>query len=215
MKHTSRVAAALRKYGGVICSTSATAGLVAYSAVSYCEAPPASKSTPGVAGRVSVGVSHGLLDTIGNTPLIELKSLSAVTGCRILAKAEHMNPGGSVKDRPAAMIIKVAEDEGLLVPRSKRDAAQSATAGSSSGWLSGLFGGAKTPAPVKEYTIVEGTGGNTGVGMALVAAARGYKAIFTMPANVSQEKIDIARTFGAEVVVCPVVGFNGECVLDG
>ena len=130
-------------------------------------------------------LSDGLLGSIGNTPLIHLKSLSEATGCRILVKAEHMNPGGSVKDRPAAMIITEYEKEGKLVPRDKRKTNDNTV-----------------------YTIVEGTGGNTGVGMSLIAAARGYKAIFTMPANVSQEKIDTARNFGAEVIVCPIVPFS-------
>jgi cysteine synthase A len=129
--------------------------------------------------------SRGLLETIGNTPLVELRSLSNATGCRILAKAEHMGPGGSVKDRPAAHIIGELERQGLLVPRE-----------------------ARAPDDARVFTVVEGTGGNTGVGMALVAAARGYKAIFTMPSNTAQSKIDVARAFGAEVIVCPMVAFS-------
>lgn len=126
-----------------------------------------------------------LIDTIGNTPLLELKSLSAATGCRILVKAEHNNPGGSVKDRPALQIVKEYEHEGKLVPREKRKPGQECG-----------------------HIIVEGTGGNTGVAMAVIAAARGYKAIFTMPANTSQEKVDVAKAFGAEVIVCPLVPFS-------
>jgi cysteine synthase A len=153
----------------------------AAAAASSSPAPPLSSSV-----AVRSRAAQGLLETIGNTPLVGLRSLSQATGCRILAKCEHMGPGGSVKDRPAAHIITELERRGQLVPREARDAA----------------GDART------FTIVEGTGGNTGVGMALVAAARGYKAVFTMPSNVAQSKIDVARAFGAEVIVCPMVPFS-------
>lgn len=52
-------------------------------------------------------------------------------------------------------------------------------------------------------TIIEGTSGNTGMGLALVGIARGYKCVFTMADKQSQEKIDVLRAVGAEVVVCP------------
>ena len=156
------------------------AAAAAASSSSSSSAPPSSSVA------VRSRAAQGLLETIGNTPLVELRSLSQATGCRILAKCEHMGPGGSVKDRPAAHIITELERRGLLVPREARDAT----------------GDART------FTIVEGTGGNTGVGMALVAAARGYKAVFTMPSNVAQSKIDVARAFGAEVIVCPMVPFS-------
>ncbi len=52
-------------------------------------------------------------------------------------------------------------------------------------------------------TIIEGTSGNTGMGLALVAIAKGYKCIFTLADKQSQEKIDILRAMGAEVIVCP------------
>ena len=58
----------------------------------------------------------GVLAAIGNTPLVELRSLSAATGCRILAKCEHLNPGGSVKDRAALWMIEDAERTGALRP---------------------------------------------------------------------------------------------------
>lgn len=130
------------------------------------------------AGPPPLAVS--VTSTIGNTPLIEVGSLSNATGCRILLKCEHMNPGGSVKDRPALNIIEKYEREGKL---------------------GGPGGGT---------TIVEGTGGNTGVGMALVAASKGYKAIFTMPSNIANEKVETMRTLGAEAIVCPVVPFSDE-----
>eukprot|EP01130_Rhizamoeba_saxonica_P015766 TRINITY_DN7126_c0_g1_i3.p1 TRINITY_DN7126_c0_g1~~TRINITY_DN7126_c0_g1_i3.p1 ORF type:complete len:353 (-),score=61.92 TRINITY_DN7126_c0_g1_i3:979-1923(-) len=95
-----------------------------------------------------------------------------------------MNPGGSVKDRAALKIVQDLENKGVLVPRHLR----------------------------KEGDVVgvlcEGTGGNTGLGLALVAAARGYRCVLTMPENVSQDKIDTARLYGAEVIVCPCVPFT-------
>ncbi len=108
----------------------------------------------------------GFTNSVGNTPLIEIESLSAATGCTILGKAEFLNPGGSVKDRAALYMVLEAEKAGLL-----------------------QTGGA----------IVEGTAGNTGIGLTLVANARGYRSVIVMPSNQSQEKIDLLRTLGAEV----------------
>eukprot|EP00455_Lapot_gusevi_P046445 TRINITY_DN6117_c0_g1_i2.p1 TRINITY_DN6117_c0_g1~~TRINITY_DN6117_c0_g1_i2.p1 ORF type:complete len:385 (-),score=120.97 TRINITY_DN6117_c0_g1_i2:85-1239(-) len=114
-------------------------------------------------------------DLIGNTPLIELKTLSAATGCRIYAKAEHLNPGMSVKDRAALRMVQQAEREGTLKP-----------------------GG----------VVIEGTGGNTGVGLALVAAARGYGCRLTMPDYVTPEKQQAMKVFGAEVILLPPAPFS-------
>ncbi|PZO43358.1 MAG: cysteine synthase A [Pseudanabaena frigida] len=108
----------------------------------------------------------GFANSVGNTPLIEIESLSAATGCTILGKAEFLNPGGSVKDRAALFMVLEAEKAGTL-----------------------KAGG----------TIVEGTAGNTGIGLSLVANARGYRSVIVMPSNQSQEKIDLLRTLGAEV----------------
>jgi len=108
----------------------------------------------------------GFANSVGNTPLIEIESLSAATGCTILGKAEFLNPGGSVKDRAALYMVLEAEKAGLL-----------------------KAGG----------TIVEGTAGNTGIGLSLVANARGYRSVIVMPSNQSPEKIDLLRTLGAEV----------------
>src|SRR5207302_11441091 len=52
-------------------------------------------------------------------------------------------------------------------------------------------------------TIVEPTSGNTGVGLAIAAAKKGYRCIFVMPDKMSQEKISMLRAYGAEVVICP------------
>lgn len=113
---------------------------------------------------------NSLIDTIGNTPLVKLNSVTKGIKGTILAKVEYFNPGNSVKDRIALKMIEDAEAAGLLKP-----------------------GG----------TIIEGTSGNTGMGLALVAQAKGYKCIFTLADKQSQEKIDILRAVGAEVVVCP------------
>jgi cystathionine beta-synthase len=115
-------------------------------------------------------VADSLLDLVGNTPLVRLDRIGRDLPCALLAKLELLNPGGSVKDRPAVAMIDAAERDGLLQP-----------------------GG----------TIVEGTSGNTGVGLAIVAARRHYRCIFVMPDKMSAEKIGLLRAYGAQVVVCP------------
>jgi cystathionine beta-synthase len=118
-------------------------------------------------------VADSPLDLIGRTPLVRLRRVAAAEDltCDLVAKLEMVNPGGSVKDRPAVAMIDAAEREGLLKP-----------------------GG----------TIVEPTSGNTGVGLALVAAQRGYRCVFVMTDKVAPEKVGLLRAYGAEVVVCPV-----------
>jgi cystathionine beta-synthase len=115
---------------------------------------------------------ENILAAVGKTPLVRLGRISEGEGIEalLLAKAEFMNPGGSVKDRPAVKMIEDAEKRGLLRP-----------------------GG----------TIVEPTSGNTGVGLAIAAAIKGYRCVFTMPDKVSPEKRDLLRALGAEVVVAP------------
>ena len=119
----------------------------------------------------------GMIDAIGNTPLIQLKKASAETGCMILGKAEFMNPGQSVKDRAALYIIREAEKSGSLKP-----------------------GG----------TIVEGTAGNTGIGIALVANALGYKSVIVIPETQAQEKKDMLRLAGAELIEVPAVPYADD-----
>ena len=119
----------------------------------------------------------GMIEAIGNTPLIKLKKASAESGCTILGKAEFMNPGQSVKDRAALFIIRDAVEKGLLKP-----------------------GG----------TIVEGTAGNTGIGIALVANALGYKSVIVIPETQSQEKKDMLRLAGAELIEVPAVPYADE-----
>ena len=113
---------------------------------------------------------RSVVDTIGNTPLVQLNRLAADLPCPVLAKVEFFNPGGSVKDRIGLAMIEDAEAKGLLRP-----------------------GG----------TIVEGTSGNTGAGLAIAAIAKGYRCIFTTTDKQSPEKADVLRALGAEVIVCP------------
>ncbi len=122
-----------------------------------------------------MNIKDGFIGTVGNTPLIRLNSFSAETGCEILAKAEFLNPGGSVKDRAALSIIQDAEAKGLLKP-----------------------GG----------TVVEGTAGNTGIGLAHICNAKGYKCLIIIPETQSQEKIDALKTLGAEVRTVPAVPYK-------
>jgi cystathionine beta-synthase len=107
---------------------------------------------------------------IGGTPLVALDRLADGVAPRVVAKLEHMNPGGSVKDRIALPMIEAAEKAGLLKP-----------------------GG----------VIVEPTSGNTGVGLAMAAAIKGYRCIFVMADKQSEEKRALLRAYGADVIVCP------------
>jgi cysteine synthase A len=116
-----------------------------------------------------------IIEAIGHTPLIQLWRASEATGCNILGKAEFMNPGQSVKDRPARHMILEAEKRGELKP-------------------GGL--------------VVEATAGNTGIGLALVANARGYRTIIVIPETQSQEKKDMLRLCGAELVEVPALPFS-------
>ena len=137
---------------------------------------------------------EGFVGAVGNTPLvcqlnepglgssianriyaqIRLNRLSTELGSNILAKAEFMSPGGSVKDRAALYLVKDAEEKGLIRP-----------------------GG----------TVVEGTAGNTGIGLAHVCRSKGYRCVIYMPDTQSQEKIDLLRMLGADVRPVP-----GECL---
>lgn len=124
---------------------------------------------------MTMDIRSGIIEAIGRTPLIVLKQASAATGCRILGKAEFMNPGQSVKDRAALAIIRDAEARGLLKP-----------------------GG----------VIVEGTAGNTGIGLALVGNALGYRTVIVMPNTQSQEKKDMIRLAGADLIEVPAAPFS-------
>ncbi len=119
----------------------------------------------------------GIVNAIGNTPLITLKRASAETGCTILGKAEFMNPGQSVKDRAALFIIEDAVKNGLLRP-----------------------GG----------IVVEGTAGNTGIGLTLVGNAMGFRSVIVIPDTQSQEKKDALRLCGAELVEVPAAPYSNS-----
>ena len=111
-----------------------------------------------------------ITNLVGNTPLIKLKKASEITGCNILAKAEYLNPGQSIKDRAALYMIKNAMENKKL--------------------------------------IVEGTGGNTGIGLTVIGNALGYKTKIVMPDNQSIEKINLLKYLGAEVVLTKQLPFT-------
>jgi cystathionine beta-synthase len=113
---------------------------------------------------------NNILETIGNTPMVQLNKVTKDIKATVLAKIETTNPGNSIKDRMALKMIEDAEKSGKLKP-----------------------GG----------TIIEGTSGNTGMGLAIAAVIKGYKCIFTSTDKQSKEKFDALRAFGAEVIVCP------------
>ncbi|GMF65926.1 unnamed protein product [Phytophthora lilii] len=121
----------------------------------------------------STAGSVDLFASVGNTPLLELTTLSKLTGCKLLAKAEYANPSGSIKDRVAKSLIL----DGLLKP-----------------------GG----------TIIEATGGSTGVSLALLEASRGYKTLLTMPDNTAKEKVQMIKTMGAEVHILPTTSMSDK-----
>jgi cysteine synthase A len=115
-----------------------------------------------------------LWNSVGDTPLLRLASLSERTGCELYGKAEFMNPGGSIKDRAAKGMIRDAEAKGLLKPGA---------------------------------TIVEGTAGNTGIGLAVLGLERGYRVVVTMPDNQAREKYEYLESMGVDVRKVPVVPF--------
>jgi cysteine synthase A len=108
-----------------------------------------------------------ILDCIKETPLVRLGNMSSGN---VLAKAEFLHPGGSVKDRVAKHIVESAEAGGELKPG---------------------------------MTIIEATSGNTGIGLSLVGAQKGYHVICIMPENMSEERRRIIRAFGGEIISTP------------
>jgi cysteine synthase len=111
-----------------------------------------------------------LLQLIGNTPLIPLGRIAKGLPVPVLVKCEHLNPGGSVKDRIALAIVDDAEARGVLRPG---------------------------------MTLIEATAGNTGVGLALVAAVRGYSLVCVLPEKMSVDKREALAALGAKVIVTP------------
>jgi cysteine synthase A len=128
-------------------------------------------------------IANSILDCIGRTPLVRLKALPAEAGCvaEIVAKLEYFNPAASVKDRLAKALVEAAERDGLLIP-------------------------GKTPPQM----IVEPTSGNTGIGLAMVAAVKGYALTLTMPESMSAERIQLLRGLGANLILTPAAkGMSG------
>jgi cysteine synthase len=113
---------------------------------------------------------RSVLKSIGRTALVQLTRVASGTAVPVYAKCEHLNPGGSIKDRMALAIVDDAEARGVLAPG---------------------------------MTIVEATAGNTGVGLALVAAARGYRLVCVMPEKMSVDKRAALASLGAQVIVTP------------
>ena len=112
-------------------------------------------------------IADNILETIGNTPLVRINKLNQ-GGAEVLAKVESFNPGSSVKDRAALVMIEAAEKAGLLKPGA---------------------------------LIIEPTSGNTGIGLALASAVKGYHLILTMPDTMSIERRKLAAAYGAEIVL--------------
>jgi cysteine synthase B len=113
---------------------------------------------------------QSLIESIGSTPIVEIRTPDARPAVRVLAKLEGNNPGGSVKDRPARQMILAAEASGELTA---------------------------------DKIILEPTSGNTGIALAMIAAARGYRIKLVMPACVSVERRSVLEAYGAEIVLSP------------
>ncbi|HMA92588.1 MAG TPA: cysteine synthase A [Polyangiaceae bacterium] len=113
-------------------------------------------------------VANDALGLVGQTPLVRLRPFETKKSARIWAKCEFLNPGGSIKDRPAWAMIAEAERSGQLQPGA---------------------------------TLVEATSGNTGISLAMIAAVRGYRCVLVMPEDMSVERRNILRAYGAEVVL--------------
>src|SRR5438067_6612108 len=122
-----------------------------------------------------------LVQSIGNTPLIELPRLSPKPGVHVWAKLESRNPTGSVKDRVARALIEDAEEKGALA---------------------------------RGRTVLEPTSGNTGISLAMICARKGYPLKVVMPENVTPERTQLLRMYGAEIVYSPGnQGSNGAVAM--
>jgi cysteine synthase len=118
----------------------------------------------------SLNGARSVLDLVGSTPVVKLRTLPGKNDAEVWAKLESFNTGGSVKDRICLNMIEVAEREGKLRPGA---------------------------------TIVEPTSGNTGIGLALIAAVKGYRLILTMPDTMSEERRSLLAAYGARLILTP------------
>ncbi|MED1201767.1 cysteine synthase A [Heyndrickxia acidicola] len=116
-------------------------------------------------------IFDNILDLIGDTPIVKLNRIPNELGADVFMKLESFNPGGSVKDRAAENMIRIAEEEGKIT--------------------------------LRKSVIIEPTSGNTGIGLAMVCAAKGYRCIITMPDNATKERISLLKAYGAEVHLTP------------
>jgi cystathionine beta-synthase len=125
------------------------------------------------APRQPPAIMDSILENIGNTPLVRLNSIPKSLGveCKIYAKCEFFNAGGSVKDRIALRMVEAAEKEGRITPG--------------------------------HSVLIEPTSGNTGIGLALVGAVKGYRTIITLPEKMSSEKVSVLKALGAEIIRTP------------
>ncbi len=105
---------------------------------------------------------------VGNTPLVRLQRLPGETSNTLLVKLEGNNPAGSVKDRPALSMIRLAEERGEIRPGD---------------------------------TLIEATSGNTGIALAMAAAIKGYRMVLIMPENMSIERVQVMKAYGAEIIL--------------
>ncbi|MGI8726209.1 MAG: PLP-dependent cysteine synthase family protein, partial [Solirubrobacterales bacterium] len=136
---------------------------------------------PGLLNRPCGGSFENLVESIGNTPLVELSRISPKPGVRVWAKLEGHNPTGSVKDRVARSMIELAEADGLISPG---------------------------------QTVMEPTSGNTGIALAMICRRKGYPFVAVMPDNVTAERTQLLRMYGAEVVYSEgAKGSNGSVEL--
>ncbi len=115
-------------------------------------------------------IHPSILTAVGQTPIVELNRIGRHLPCKLLAKCEFMNPGGSVKDRIGVRMLLDAEKSGRIKPGD---------------------------------TLIEPTSGNTGIGLAMAAAVRGYRMIITMPEKMSREKQVVLEALGAEIIRTP------------
>ena len=115
-------------------------------------------------------IHENILSTIGNTPTVKLNKIGSELDCKLYAKCEFFNPGGSIKDRIGWKMVEDAEAEGRIKPGD---------------------------------TLIEPTSGNTGQGIALASAIKGYRCIITMPEKMSQEKQIALEALGAEIIRTP------------